>query len=97
MAYAVVLVFDGVDEERYWSVNEKLGIGRDGQGDYPPGLLVHAGAPTATGLLVSEIWDSQQSQQAFMTSRLGAALQAADVPAPVQVIDGETVNLQQLG
>ena len=97
MAYAVVLVFEGVTEDDYWTVNSNLGIGRDGNGEYPPGLIVHAGAPTTGGWMVTEIWDSKDSQEAFMASRLGAALQQAGMPAPAQVIDGDTVNVQQLG
>ena len=97
MAYGLVLVFDGVSEEDYWSVNEKLGIGRDGLGDYPPGLLVHSGGPVENGWLVSEIWDAKPSHEAFMAGRLGAALEAAGVGHPTQVIETETVNFQKLG
>jgi hypothetical protein len=97
MAYGLVLVFDGVDEDKYWAVNEKLGIGRDGKGDYPPGLLTHVGGPTPTGWVVIELWDTKSSQEQFMASRLGAALEAAGVPAPSQVIETGAVNAQQLG
>jgi hypothetical protein len=95
VAYAVVLVFEGVSEEQYWSVNEKLGIGRDGKGDYPAGMLVHTGGPLPTGWMVTEIWDAKGSQEAFMAARLGAALQTAGVPAPAQILDTDTVNFQQ--
>jgi hypothetical protein len=97
MAYVVVLAFEGVTEDQYWSVNEKLGIGRDGKGDYPPGLVVHTGGPTPTGWLVSEVWDAKASQEAFMAGRLGAALGAAGLPAPSQVLDTDTVNFQNFG
>ncbi len=94
MAYTLVLVFEGVGETDYWAVNEKLGISRDGTGDYPDGLIVHTGGPTPTGWVVTEVWDNKDSQVAFMESRLGAALAASGVPAPSQVIDAETVNFQ---
>ena len=86
MAYGLVLVFEGVGEDQYWSVNEKLGIDRDSREGYPAGLIVHAGGPTPTGWVVSEIWDHKESQVAFMESRLGQALQSSGVPAPSQVI-----------
>ncbi len=35
--------------------------------------------------MVIEVWDSQASQGAFMTSRLGPALGQAGVPAPIRV------------
>jgi hypothetical protein len=97
MAYALVLAFEGVGEADYWKVNENLGIARDSQDGYPDGLLMHCGGPTPTGWVVSELWDTKASQEAFMASRLGAALGQAGVPEPAQIIETSPVNLQQLG
>ena len=97
MAYGLVLVFEDVNEDHYWSVNDKIGVDRDGNGTYPPGLIVHTGGPTPTGWVVMEVWDSKDSQTAFMASQLGQALQESGVPAPSQVIETDTVNFQQLG
>ncbi len=96
MAYAITLVFENVNEDQYWAVNERLGIGRDGKGDYPKGLTLHAGGPTPTGWVVMEVWESKDAQEQFMASRLGAALGAAGVAAPAQVIETVPVNVQQL-
>jgi len=41
---------------------------------------------------VIEKWESKAAQEAFMGSRLGAAIAAAGVPAPVQIIETNTVN-----
>jgi hypothetical protein len=95
MAYGLTLVFENVNEDQYWAVNEKLGIGRNGKGDYPKGLVSHIGGPTATGWAVMEVWESKAAQEEFMASRLGAALGAAGVPAPAQLIETEAVNSQQ--
>lgn len=95
MAYAITLVFEGVSEQQYWAVNEKLDIDRNGEGDYPAGMLVHAAGPTPTGWVVSEVWESRAAQETFMATRLGEALAANDVPPPVQVIDTDTVNVRQ--
>jgi len=97
MAYGLVLVFEGVSEAQYWSVNEKLGISRDSQDNYPSGLIVHAGGPTETGWVVTELWDEKSSQVDFMESRLMEALQSVGVPPPAQMIETETVNVQQFG
>ena len=94
MAYGITLVFEGVGSDDYWAVNQKLGIGRDGSGDWPAGIISHCGGSTATGLVVSEVWESKAAQEAFMSSRLGAALGAVGVPAPVQVIEADLVNYQ---
>ena len=94
MSYGIVLVFEGVGTDQYWAVNEKLGINRDGTGDWPAGIVSHAGGPTATGWVVTEIWNSKADQEAFMGSRLGAALAEVGLPAPSQIIESELVNYQ---
>ena len=94
MSYGIVLAFEGVGSEQYWAVNEKLGINQDGTGDWPAGIVSHAGGPTATGWLVTEIWNSKAEQEAFMGSRLGAALAEVGLPAPSQIIESELVNYQ---
>lgn len=95
MAYALVLVFEGVTEEQYWSVNDKLGIEAGSSAGYPDGMLVHAAGPTPTGWMVSEVWESRAAQEKFMQGPLGEALGKVGVGAPAQVIDADTVNVQQ--
>lgn len=97
MSYGIVLVFEGVTEQQYWGVNTRLGIQRDGTGDWPDGLNSHTGGPTATGWVVSEVWASKGDQERFMASRLGAAIAAEGLPAPSQVIESELVNYQLPG
>ena len=92
MAYALVLVFEGVGEKEYWAVNTRLGLKKDGSGDWPAGLISHVGGPTPKGLLVSEIWQSKSAQEAFMASRLGPALMAEKVAPPAQVIETTPAN-----
>jgi hypothetical protein len=84
MPEAVILEFSGVGAENYHAVNAVLGIDyAAGTGDWPDGLLSHTGATTAGGgLVVFEVWDSQASQEAFMSSRLGPALGQTEMPAP---------------
>ncbi len=97
MAYGIALVFDGVTADQYWAVNEKLGISADGTGDWPKGIRSHTGGATPTGgWIVTEVWDSKADQEAFMASRLGAALGAVGLPAPVQIIEADLVNYQTL-
>lgn len=93
MSYLIVIAFEGVSEADYWAVNDKLGINRDGTGNWPEGLMSHAGGPTANGgWVVVEKWESKAAQEAFMGGRLGAALAEVGLPAPSQVIETETVN-----
>ncbi|MGZ4673489.1 MAG: hypothetical protein ACXVH5_02880 [Ilumatobacteraceae bacterium] len=93
MSYGLVLVFEGVTEKDYWAVNDKLGIERDSNEGYPEGMIAHTGGPTeGGGWVVIEMWESKAAHEAFMATRLGAALAAAGVKAPSQVIETNTVN-----
>jgi hypothetical protein len=87
MAEALILEFDGLGETEYAAVNKLLGIDMaTGQGDWPPGLLSHAAGSADDGpFIVSEVWSSRADQEAFMASRLGAALAAGGVTAPPKV------------
>ncbi len=92
MPFGIVLVFEGVGADDYWAVNKALGIEPDGTGDWPAGILSHSGGPTETGWVVAEVWQSKADQEAFMATRLGAALGEVGLPAPAQVIESELAN-----
>jgi len=83
MAEGLILEFDGVGRSEYDAVNNELGLE---QGDWPAGLLFHAGGSKPGGWVVFEVWDSQESQERFMSERLGAALAAGGITsAPSRV------------
>ena len=72
MAEALILEFEGVGRADYEAVNEVLGIDMgSGEGDWPPGLLVHTAGATENGWAVMEVWESQEAQERFMSERLG--------------------------
>ena len=87
MAELLILDFDGVDEADYLKVNRELGLDAGtGAGDWPAGLITHvAGVSDAGHGYVIEVWESQQAQADFMSSRLGAAMAAGGVSAVPQV------------
>lgn len=83
MAEGLILEFDGFGRETYDAVNERLGIDQEsGEGDWPAGLVFHAGAGKPGGWVVFEIWESRQDQERFMNGRLGRALQEGGVTGP---------------
>jgi hypothetical protein len=83
MAAGLLLEFDGMGREQYDAVNERLGIDQEtGAGDWPEGLLFHAGGAKPRGWVVFEVWASQEDQQRFMDARLGRALQEGGVTGP---------------
>jgi hypothetical protein len=83
MAEGLILEFEGFGRERYEAVNAELGIDVEtGAGDWPTGLLFHAGGTKPGGWVVFEIWESKDDQAEFMNGRLGKALQDAGVDGP---------------
>ena len=91
MAQGLVLEFNGVGRKEHEAVNRFLGIDTPiGQGNWPVGLLFHAGGAKPGGWVVFEVWDSQDAQQRYMQERLGPALQQggiSDPPGRVEWLD----------
>jgi hypothetical protein len=96
MAEGLILEFEGVGREQYNAVNSRLGIDMDsGEGDWPDGLVFHAGGAKAGGWVVFEVWQSQEAQERFMNERLGRALQEGGItepPARVEWLDLAAYN-----
>jgi hypothetical protein len=88
MAEGLILEFAGVGREEYQAVNGRLGIDMEsGAGDWPAGLLFHAGGVKDGGLFVFEVWESRDAQGRFMEDRLGRALQEAGIDGPPSRVD----------
>jgi hypothetical protein len=88
MSDALIFEFDaGVTVDDYNAVNASLGLDpATGSGDWPAGLVSHTGAVGANGrFTVFEVWESRESQEVWMTSRLGPALGQAGVAEPSRV------------
>ncbi len=83
MPAGLVLQFSGTGVAEYEAVNKRLNIDpKTGGGDWPVGLLTHAGGATEDGnLVVIEVWESREAQGRFMQDRLGRALQEGGVTA----------------
>jgi heme-degrading monooxygenase HmoA len=99
MPEALILEFTGVGNAEYEAVNQQLGIDMSsGQGSWPPGLLSHsAGTADDGAFIVTEVWASRQDQQAFMDSRLGAALAAGGITRAPNVRWVSLVSYHQPG
>jgi len=88
MAMGLILEFDGIGREVYDTVNRKLGIDATRPtGNWPPGLLFHAGGAKQGGWVVFEVWESKGAQERFMADRLGLALREGGVTAPPKRIE----------
>ena len=94
MTYGILLEFDdSVGKKQYDAVNEQLGLDwANGTGDWPDGLITHAGGTVSDGFIVYEVWESKAKQEAFMAGRLGAALGAVGLPQPRKVTEVDVVG-----
>ena len=84
MAACLILEFEGVTQKEYDAVNAALGLdSTTGAGDWPDGMVSHAAGLNENGdLVVIEVWDTPQHQEAFMETRLGEALAQGGVTGP---------------
>jgi hypothetical protein len=84
MAAELILEFEGVTAKEYYAVNKALGIDvESGEGNWPEGMISHAGGLREDGhFVVTEVWDSVKDQEAFMSSRLSSALVEGGIAGP---------------
>jgi hypothetical protein len=81
MAIVMVLEVPGGTSEQYDHVNETIGI--YGSADAPDGLISHVCAVTDKGLLICDVWRSQEELESFVESKVGPAmLDAGAYPDP---------------
>jgi heme-degrading monooxygenase HmoA len=75
MAVLMVMEVPGGTTDQYEKVNEIMGIA--GDEDAPDGLIQHLAAADDDGVVVVDVWESQEALDRFFDERLGAALQQA--------------------
>ena len=85
MSEVIILEFAGATADQYLAVNKILGVdAKTGEGDWPAPLQSHVAAVGAAGLVVVEVWESQEAQAGFM-ARLGPALDQVGLPQPARM------------
>jgi hypothetical protein len=82
MSKVLILEFPGVTADQYLAVSKILGVDpATGEGDWPQPLQSHTASVGDAGLVVVEVWESEDAQAAFM-ARLGPAIAEVGVPQP---------------
>jgi hypothetical protein len=81
MKAAVLMEWQGVTEQQYDQVMALLGL----DSNPPAGGSFHAAGLTKDGLIVFDIWDSQQAFEKFQRDRLNAAVKTVGLTSPPQV------------
>jgi hypothetical protein len=81
MATAMLMEWDGVTEEQYDAVMDKLGLD-----DNPPdGALFHIAGPMDGGWRVLDVWDSEEQFGRFQQERLAPVVQEVGLPGEPNV------------
>lgn len=75
MAILMVLDAPGMSTETYDQINSSMGI--HGDEDAPAGLISHTCGVDDAGIVVADVWESEDALNRFFEDRLGAALAQA--------------------
>lgn len=79
MSVLMITEAPGATAEEYDRTNEIMGI--HGDEDAPEGLIQHVAAIDDSGLLIVDVWESEEAIGRFFDDRLGAALEEAGLAA----------------
>jgi hypothetical protein len=85
MAVLITAEVPGMTVEQYDKVNELMGVSSASDVD---GLICHTAAVTDGGMLISDVWESEDAFERFINERLMGAFQQAGVaggPEPKMV------------
>jgi hypothetical protein len=78
MAIGLMVEVPGGTQAQYDAVIARMDL----QNNPPEGCLVHMAGPGEGGWRVVDVWESQEHFDRFQSERLGAALQAENMPEP---------------
>lgn len=77
MAVTMFLELPGATTEQYDTLNETMGI--HGPEDEPDALISHVCATVDGGLMIFDVWRSQEDLDDFLQNRVGPAAQKLGV------------------
>lgn len=90
MAVAFEMRFEGATLEQYDRVMELMGLDR---GDTSPdGAVFHWCATTDTGIVVVDVWDTDEQFNDFSKNQIGPLTQQVGLPSPPVVTRYEVHN-----
>lgn len=79
MTVTMFLELPGVTTEQYDRLNEAMGV--HGPEDEPDALISHVCAAVDGGLMIFDVWRSQEDLDDFLQNRVGPAAQKLGVAA----------------
>ena len=82
MAVAFEMRFEGATLEQYDRVMELMGRDGSPMDIAPEGAIFHWVAKTDDGIVVVDVWESDEQFNAFAQEQIGPFTQQAGIPAP---------------
>ena len=82
MAVAFEMRFEGATLEQYDRVMELMGREGSPMDVAPEGAIFHWVAKTEDGIIVVDVWESDEQFNAFAAEQIGPFTQQAGIPAP---------------
>jgi hypothetical protein len=95
MAIAVQLDFTGGTLDQYDEVIKRMGFTPHGKGG--PGGLFHWVMKTASGIRVTDVWESKEAFDKFAQEKIGPITQEVGVPGPPETTFFEVHNYLTAG
>jgi hypothetical protein len=83
MAIGVVMKFKGGTLEQYDQVIEKMGFEPTGQG--APAGIFHWITQTDEGLMVTDVWETQEAFERFAQEQIGPYTAEVGIPGPPEI------------
>jgi hypothetical protein len=80
MAVAYKMKFEGATLEQYDQVMQLMGL--TGETEPPEGAIFHWAAPTENGIIVVDVWESDEQYNHFAETQIGPYTQQVGIPAP---------------
>jgi hypothetical protein len=91
MAVAYKMVFEGGTLEQYNQVMELMGL--TGDAEAPEGAIFHWAAPHEKGLIVVDVWETDEQFNEFAESKIGPYSAQAGIPGPPKTTRFEVHNM----
>jgi hypothetical protein len=82
MAVIITVEVSGVDEKKYDAIMKELGLDKQGA-EWPKGILSHVAGKTPEGMLVVDVWESEETFAKFRDAKLVPAFgKVGGMPEP---------------
>jgi hypothetical protein len=91
MAVAYTMEFEGATLEQYDQVMKLMGLTEGGEP--PEGAIFHWVAPTEDGIIVVDVWESDEQFDRFAEEQIGPTTARAGITSSPEVTRHEVHNL----